>query len=103
MSTYDVGNKIRVTGTFTDPLNSDAAIDPTTVYCTVRSPAGVNTTYQYGVDSEITKSDTGVYYIDLPLTTTGNWSVRWWGKDSNAKDAVSNWDTMKSVGHPVVS
>lgn len=99
MTAYDIGNKIRLTVTFTDPLNSDAAVDPTTVYCSVLSPAEVKTDYEYGVDAEITKSSTGVYYIDLSLTADGYYYVRWWGKDASANPSVAEEIQIKSVPH----
>lgn len=83
MAAYDIGNKIRITGTFTDPLNNDAKVDPVTVYCSVYTPSGQKTDYEYVVDTEIIKSSTGIYYMDVPLDESGNWYVRWWGTDSD--------------------
>lgn len=99
MATYDIGNKIRLTGTFTDPLNDDAAVDLACVYCTVVNPAGVHNEYQYGVGTEITKGSTGVYYIDQPLIVAGDWFVRWWGKDSNGKESAAEEVQLRCVAH----
>lgn len=90
MPTYGIGNQIRITGTFTNPLNDDAVIDPDTVYCAVRSPASGTVSYQHGVGSEITKSSTGVYYIDVPLSRVGSWYIRWSALDSNLKAASAD-------------
>lgn len=98
-TSYDIGNKIRITGTFTDPLDSDAAVDPSSVYCSVKTPAEVKTDYQYGVDAEITKSGTGVYYLDLPLDEDGYWYVRWWGKDAEGVVSVAEEVQIKCVPH----
>ena len=78
MASYDIGNVVRATVTFTDPLDSDAAVDPAAVYAAVRDPSGAVTTYEYGVDSEAVKSATGVYYVDVTLTTSGRYHVRWY-------------------------
>lgn len=75
---YDVGDTVRATGTFTDPLNSDAAIDPAAVYVTVTDPSDNATTYQYGTDAEVVRSDAGVYYIDIDLDEAGKWTYRWY-------------------------
>jgi len=99
MAVYDIGNKIRITGTFTDPLDDDAAVDPATVYCSVCTPSGVTTDYEYGVDDEITKSGTGVYYLDLPLTSDGYWYVRWWGLDTDDAQAVAEEVQIKCLPH----
>ena len=75
-NTYDLGDVVRLTGTWTDPLNSDAALDPTAVNLSIRNPAGTVTTYVYGDDAELVKSSTGVYYLDLDLDTAGIWHYR---------------------------
>ena len=99
MCNYDIGNKIRVSVEFTNLLNNDAAIDPTSVYCIVLNPAGRKTEYQYGVDSEIINSDTGDYYIDLSLTLDGYWYVRWWGLDAAGKSIVAEEVPIKCIPH----
>lgn len=102
MAAYDIGNKIRITGTFTDPLNASAAVDPDAVYCSVLTPGGVKTDYEYGVDSEITKSSTGIYYVDLPLDENGNWYVRWWGLDASDVGAVAEEIAIRCDPHTAV-
>lgn len=91
---YDVGDLVKVTGTFTDPDNSDAAIDPTAVYCTVTDPSGEETVYQYGVDSEVVKSSTGVYTMNVDVQSTGFWYYRWWSTGT-AQAAAKN--TIKVI------
>ncbi len=102
MATYDIGNKIRVTGAFTDPLDNDEPVDPSSVYFSVRTPEGVVTTFEYSVDSDITKSDTGVYYIHVPLSMAGYWYVRWWGLDSNGKATVAEEVQIQCSPHQAV-
>ena len=75
---YDQGDLIRVTGTWTDPLNSDAAIDPTDVYITVTTPSGVGTTLHYGVDAELKKTSVGIYYYEIDVTEPGTWTYRFY-------------------------
>lgn len=81
MAKYELGQKVRVTNTFTNPLDSDAAVDPDAVYFNVREPSGNITKLTYGV-SGITKSATGVYYTDISLDMAGKWYVRCWGTGS---------------------
>lgn len=99
MATYDIGNNIRITATFTNPLNDDVAVDPVNVYCTVRSPEGVTNDYKYGVDAKVTKASTGVYYIEVPLESNGMWYVRWWGVDLNGKAAGADEVQIKCAKH----
>lgn len=75
-STYDIGDVVRLAGAWTDPLDGDAAIDPTEVYCTVRDPSGNLTTYEYGVDAGLTKASEGNYYLDLDADESGIWHYR---------------------------
>ena len=72
---YDIGDLVRVTGTFTV---SSVATDPTTVTLKVLPPGGTLATYTYAA-GEITKSGTGVYYKDIAITAAGTWYYRWLG------------------------
>jgi len=99
MCSYDIGNKIRVSVTFTDLLNSGVAVDPDSVYCTVCTPTNTTTEYEYGVDSEVVRSDTGDYYLDLPLTSDGYWYTRWYGLDSSGNALVAEEVQIKCVAH----
>ena len=74
MNTYTIGQKIRITGTFTDI--DGAAIDPDAVLFELSAPPNLPvTTYTYGVGAELVKDSVGVYYIDVDLPTYGEW--RW--------------------------
>lgn len=77
-NTYDKGDLVRVTATWTDPLNSDAAIDPSTVAIDVTTPSGTTTPYVYGTDAEVKRDSIGIYYMDLSLTEEGTWKYRWY-------------------------
>ena len=59
---YDVGDKIRITATFTNLAGT--ATDPTAVTFKIKLPSGTTTTYIYGTDAELVKSATGIYYVD---------------------------------------
>lgn len=71
---YDVGDRVRLTHTFT---NADGAnTDPTTIVFKFKTPAGVTTTYTYGVNAELTKVSTGVYRVFISLSAAGIWRYR---------------------------
>lgn len=72
-NTYDVGDLIRLTATFTD-ANGDA-VDPTTVSFSIRDPSGNLATVTYAA-ADITKSGTGVYFYDLSIDEVGYWVWR---------------------------
>lgn len=50
--------------------------DPTSVTVKLKTPAGVTTTYTYGVDAELTRTAVGVYQFLKKLTETGTYSIR---------------------------
>lgn len=81
-----VGTLIRCTAIFTDPLNGDIPIDPDAVYFSYRSPDGVSTTLQYGVDPEVFRDSQGRYHYDLLLTQPRIWYYSFWspGPDGRA-------------------
>jgi hypothetical protein len=76
-SIFDQGDLLRVTNTITDPLNSDAAVDPTALTVNIRDPSGNVESKVYGTDLEVVRSSTGVYYIDVNLDEPGRWWARW--------------------------
>ena len=72
---YDVGDLVRVRGTFTD---ADGDVhDPTAVLFTFKAPSDDEaTSYTYGEDAELVKSSTGVYYVDVDADEAGDWWCR---------------------------
>lgn len=74
VNAYDVGDLVRVQGSFTNAAG--AAVDPSVVTTKVKTPAGVVTTYTYGVDAQLVKLATGIYYVDVSATTSGDWHYR---------------------------
>jgi len=76
-NSYDLGELVRCSVIFTD--TDGAEQDPEEVFFQVRAPgAATATTYAYGVDGELLKSDTGNYYVDVDADTTGMWNWRWY-------------------------
>jgi len=71
MATYEQGQQVRLTGTFKDV--NGTATDPTAVTFKYSVNNGVVTTLVYGTDAALVKSATGVYYVDLNLTTAGTY------------------------------
>jgi hypothetical protein len=75
MNVYDVGDRVRVTATFT---NASAVVtDPTTVTVLAKPRYGSPTTYTY--PATVTKDSTGVYHVDLDVTAEGIWDYRFVG------------------------
>jgi len=75
INVYDIGDTSRVTGLFYDA--ADALADPGTLTFTFKDPSGNTTAYTYGVHSELVKSTTGTFYVDVVFDEAGMWFYRW--------------------------
>lgn len=95
MAQYDVGDLLRVTGTFDDGLAPPTNLDPTTVRFQYTTPDRVETTLTYGIDVAVVKDSTGTYHVDLDLNQAGPWHYRFFStgtgqaSERGAFDAVS--------------
>ena len=73
---YAVGARVRLSVTFTN--SAGTAADPTTVTVKYRNgPSGAVTTKVYVTDSEVVRTGTGAYYIDVSVSAEGVWYYRW--------------------------
>jgi len=75
MTTYDRGDLIRLTATFTV---SGVVTDPAAVTLFLRAPNGALATLTYA-GGAITKVSTGVYRYDYDASAAGDVSYRWAG------------------------
>ena len=76
-NTYEIGDLIRVTGTFTDAGGTNT--DPDVVTGKYQDPSGTETT-----DAAPTNSAVGVYYFDIEADEAGQWYYRIYGVTSGA-------------------
>ncbi len=71
------GDVARFTISVVDPDDGTTAVDPVALVVKVLPPGETAaTTYTYGTDAELVRSDAGEYYIDVELDDGGNWFVR---------------------------
>ena len=63
MGVYPLGTAVTVSETFSV---LDVPTNPTTVTYTVRDPTGVETSYVFGVDAEVTNPSVGIFVLSLP-------------------------------------
>jgi hypothetical protein len=74
-TTFDIGDKPVFTAKFYD--TADTLTDPSAVVFRWRTPAGVETAYTYGTDSEVAKTATGIYTFTPPtIAAQGKHTVR---------------------------
>lgn len=71
MTVYVVQTRIRTRATFADLTG--AAVNPTTVVCTVKAPDGTTST------PSVTRTATGIYVADVTLSSAGSWRIAWQG------------------------
>ena len=60
-NTYKAGTSVKVSAIFQD-VDADA-FDPAEVLAAIKTPAGVETVYTYGVDAELQREDVGMYFL----------------------------------------
>ena len=77
MNTYPVNELVRLSVAFTDPLNNNEPVDPTTVSLTLTQPGAV---VQSPIIDGIARDSTGAYHYDLLVTLMGLWVYRWQGE-----------------------
>lgn len=71
-NSYDRGDKVKVTATFTNL--SGAYIDPGSIYVQYVTPAGVATNLSY--PSTVSRTSSGIYYADISVDQTGEYWYR---------------------------
>jgi hypothetical protein len=95
VNSYSIGNAARASVTFRDVVTG-AVVDPTTVTVLVKNPAGVTTSYVYGVDSIVQKESTGKYYVTIDCNAVGEWKYRWLGTGANQAASESSFQVTGS-------
>ena len=70
-NTYDVGDKVRITGTFKNTAGTDT--DPSTIVGKYKDPRGSETT------ASTTNSATGIYFFATSISAEGTWFFRFTG------------------------
>lgn len=79
-NTYEIGNLIKVTGTFTD---SDGTVqDPTALTVYYKDPSDNITELVYLTDSDVIQASTGVYTVNISVDEEGKWYYRFKGTGS---------------------
>jgi uncharacterized protein YfaS (alpha-2-macroglobulin family) len=92
---YDVGDVVRCSGAFAD--SAGVAIDPTAVFCKVKTPSGVVTSYAYGTDAQLVKAGVGSYYVDVEAATTGTYYYRFYSTGTGKTAGEGSFTVRRSV------
>ena len=94
LSTYDKGDLVRVTGTFTDSAGS--ATDPSVVICQYVDPSGNTVSKTYITDAEVVKDSTGVYHLDIDADEVGSWHYRWYATGTGQSAGENSFNVRNS-------
>ena len=63
--------------------------NPTTVTCTVTTPAGVSTLYTFGLDYLLTNPSTGVFKQAWLGAVGETWTVKWYGSADDGNGGLN--------------
>lgn len=74
---YAVGQQVKLSGFFSTLTN--VGTDPTAIVLKVQTPNGTETTWTYGVDSQVVKTATGDYYAYWTIDAAGTHYFKWSG------------------------
>jgi hypothetical protein len=95
---YDLGDLVKVTAAFSNKQTGEA-IDPDVISVSIKTPAGVLTTYTYVADASLVKDDIGQYYAMVNANEPGFWKYRWWsaGFGQTAKEKEFKIRTAQAI------
>lgn len=82
MTTYTLGNIVRLWATFLDV--NDQLTDPALVYLIVNKSGEYTAQYQYPTDPSIVRTATGTFYFDALLDREGGWNYYWHSSGTNS-------------------
>jgi hypothetical protein len=94
---FDIGDVVRVRTTFTDPVTTNP-VDPGAVIMKYQKPDDTETSFTFGVDSELIKEAVGIYYVDLvpAVGEAGTWFYRFDGTGAAQSSEESSFDVERS-------
>ena len=90
---FDIGDVVKTSGSF---KVSTILTDPSTVYFAYSTPSRNSGSYLYGTDTELVRSGTGRYYVNIPASEAGTWRWRFVGTGSAAVTEEGMWHVNKS-------
>jgi hypothetical protein len=95
-NTYGIGNGVRVSVKFR-AVQTGAYVDPTTVTVLVKDPSLNVVPWVYGVDAEVQKTATGLYFFVVDADEAGVWEYRWEGTGVNQAASEGSFTVTPSV------
>ncbi len=87
-----IGSPRVLTVNFRDVSGND--YDPEVVTLRIMDPWGVETSYVYGTDDEVTRTDSGNYVGTIRPDSAGRWFRRWEAETDDVTEIVSEGDFL---------
>lgn len=95
MNTYDKGDLVRLTATFSD--NESEAVDPDTVVCKVKDPTGSVSIYTYNADEELVRDSAGTFHLDVSVDFPGEYFYRFHSTGNGQAASESSFKVSSSA------
>ena len=93
-NSYYLGSQVEITAAFTE---DGAAVDPTNVYFQAKAPSRTITSWQYGVDVEVTNPAVGTYVLQyIDANEAGVWHYRVYSTAAHVAAAEGRFDVKES-------
>lgn len=70
--------------------------DPGAIFFAFRDPSGNETVYEYGVDVQLGREDTGRYFAGVPVDEPGTWFYRFYSTGSGQAATESSFEVAAS-------
>lgn len=83
-NTYTLGTAVKITAEF--KTEAGDLFDPDAVIAKVQKPsdaAGTVTSYTYGIDAEVERTSTGLYFMWIATDEIGDWVYGWLSDDDH--------------------
>lgn len=95
---FPLGALVRLSAAFTNDELDPPEVDPDTITCKVKKPAGSPevTTYVYGTDVELVRTAQGSYHVDVIVDVAGTWFYRFEGTGQGQSAAESSFKVLDS-------
>lgn len=87
-----IGSPIAMKVNFKDESGND--YDPAVVTLRVLDPCGTETSYVYGTDDEVTRTDSGNYVGTIRPDSAGRWRRRWEAETDDVTEIADEGDFL---------
>jgi hypothetical protein len=93
---FTIGEIIHCSAEFKAYINSILTlVDPDHVYFKFKRPGLDPVTYEYGVNTQLKRSEAGKYYVDLDAVVAGEWYFKFYSTGDNQAAQQGSFEVEK--------